>query len=338
MESSSHLVQLGLVVLFFVPEEVETCAEEEQSVPNISVHDSKQEGESRRSEQGRVGLSIPGNAIRVHELLISVRELVGGEVRRGGGPRLGHLIHVTGHVVVHVAVSAVDAHADVVKGLGNHPSLSAKHTRDIGLEHVEGVVDGLLAKDDPSPALGVLREHLAETETSVLVLEKDGARVDQFLSILGQHAVHGGGVIHVREGITVGEEGVADFFQLGLDGERFEEDDEHALLDERAGLGIGNRLFDGSKANVAVSAGGAEDHALETNLLLGGNHPGYGRETHVHVPGFVISPGQKRVGSGSGRLAPPELRHGHARGIGHEEPPGLLQHLLQFHFLVVLPR
>jgi len=91
----------------------------------------------------------------------------------------------------------------------------------------------------------VLGEHLAEAEPRVLILEQDGAGIDQLLGVLREHAVDRGGVVHIRQGVAVGEERVADLLELGLDRDGLEEDDEDALLDERAGLRIGDRLLDG---------------------------------------------------------------------------------------------
>mmetsp|Transcript_328 Transcript_328/g.528 ORF Transcript_328/g.528 Transcript_328/m.528 type:complete len:457 (-) Transcript_328:100-1470(-) len=156
VQSPRHLVELGLVILLLVPEKVKTRAEEEQTVSNVAVHDPEQEGESRRREQGGVGLPVPWNTIRVDKLLVPVGELVRRKVRGRRRPRLGHLIHVRRHVVIHVAVGAVHRGADVLEGFRDDPSLSAEHARDVRLEHVEGVVDRLLAEDDPRPAFRVL--------------------------------------------------------------------------------------------------------------------------------------------------------------------------------------
>ena len=345
VEAGSHLAELGLVVGLLVPEEVKTGAEEEETVADISVHDTEEEGEGSSGEEGGVGLPIPGNTVGVDELLVAVGELVGGEVGGRGRPGLGDLLDVGGHVGVHAGVGTSDGLADVGGRLGDDPSLATEHARDVGLEHVEGVVDGLLADDDPGPALGVAGEHLAQAEAGVLVLEKDGAGVDKLLGILGEHAIDGRGVVHVGEGVAMSIEGVADLLELGLDGDGLVEDDEDALPDELAGGGVGDGLLDGGETDVAVTAGGTEDHSLEASLLLSGNHASDGGEAHVHVTGGTggVLGSEKALGlvvSGTGRLgsAGGHLRNGQTGGIGHEKAAGLLEDLLQLDLLVVLGR
>ena len=140
-------------------------------------------------------------------------------------------------------------------------------------------------------------------------------------------------------------EGVADLLELGLDGDGLVEDDEDALLDELAGGGVGDGLLDGGETDVAVAAGGTEDHSLEAGLLLGGNDASDGGEAHVHVAGgtggilgteqalgLVIS-STRGLGSAGGHL-----RNGQTGGIGHEKAAGLLEDLLQLDLLVVLGR
>jgi len=344
MEAGCHLAELGLVVGLLVPEEVNAGAEEEETVADISVHNTEEEGEGGSGEEGGVGLPITGNTVGVDELLVAVRELVGGEVGGRGRPGLGDLLDVGGHVGVHAGVGPGDGLADLGGRLGDDPTLAAEHAGHVGLEHVEGVVDGLLTDDDPGPALGVAGEHLAQAEAGVLVLEEDGAGVDELLGILGEHAVDGRGIVHVGEGVAMSVEGVADLLELGLDGDGLVEDDEDALLDELSGGWVGDGLLDGGEADVAVAAGGAEDHTLEAGLLLGGDDAGDGGEAHVHVAGGTggILGAEEALGlvvSGTGLGSTGgHLRHSQTGGIGHEETTGLLQHLLQLDLLVVLGR
>jgi hypothetical protein len=82
----------------------------------------------------------------------------------------------------------LDGLANRFESLGNNPAFTTEHTRDVSLEHVEGMVNSL-AKDDPSPAFSVLGQQLAKTVASVLILQKDSARVNKFLRILSQHLV-----------------------------------------------------------------------------------------------------------------------------------------------------
>mmetsp|Transcript_11891 Transcript_11891/g.24589 ORF Transcript_11891/g.24589 Transcript_11891/m.24589 type:complete len:252 (-) Transcript_11891:373-1128(-) len=178
VHTSCHLAKLGLVVGLLVPKEVEAGAQEEETVTDITVHDTEEEGEGGGCEEGGVGLSITGNTVRVHELLVTVGELVGGEMGGRSRPGLGDLVNVRGHVGVHAGMRTSDGVTELGGRFGDHPTLATEHAGNVRLEHVERVVDGLLADDDPCPALGVTGEHLAKTETSVLILEKDGARVD----------------------------------------------------------------------------------------------------------------------------------------------------------------
>ena len=204
------------------------------------------------------------------------------------------------------------------------------------------MVDGLLPDDDPGPALGVAGEHLAEAEAGVLVFQEDGAGVDELLGVLGEQAVDGGGVVHVGEGVAMGVEGVTDLLELVLDGDGLVEDDEDALLDEFTRGGVCDGLLDGGKADVAVAAGGAEDHPLEPDLLLGGDDAGDGGEAHVHLAagaGGVALGLEQAVGLRvTGASHRGHLRHGEAGGVCHEEEPGFLQDLLQLDLLVVFGR
>jgi Reverse transcriptase (RNA-dependent DNA polymerase) len=51
-------LKLGIVVCLFVPKQIESSTKQEESVSNITVHNSKQERKRRSSEQGRVGFRI----------------------------------------------------------------------------------------------------------------------------------------------------------------------------------------------------------------------------------------------------------------------------------------
>mmetsp|Transcript_2378 Transcript_2378/g.3612 ORF Transcript_2378/g.3612 Transcript_2378/m.3612 type:complete len:375 (+) Transcript_2378:1082-2206(+) len=288
VQASGHFIQLGLFVLLFVPKKVETSTEEEHTVTDVSVHNTEQEGECCGSEESGVGLSIPGNTIGVNKLLVTVSELVCGKMSGRSGPGLRNLIHVVGHAVVHVNVGAVHAHADVLKVFRDNPSLATKHSTNVGLEHVEGVVNSLLTENNPRPTFGVLGEHLAETEASVLILEKDGARINKFLGVLSQHTVDSGGIVHIGERVTVSEESITDLLELGLNGEGLEEDNEDTLLNQGSSLRVGNGLLDRGKPHVAVTTCGTENHTLKAHLLLGGHHTSDTGETHVHITGLII--------------------------------------------------
>mmetsp|Transcript_25713 Transcript_25713/g.71848 ORF Transcript_25713/g.71848 Transcript_25713/m.71848 type:complete len:783 (-) Transcript_25713:14-2362(-) len=337
MQSFKHLAELGVVVRLFVVEEVASAQEEEGSVTDITVHDSEKERESGGGEKGWVGLPITWDTVGVHELLVSVRELVGHVVGWWRWPRLRDVVHKTWHGHVHVGVGSLDGVLDLVEVLGDDPSLSAEHSGNVSLELVEGVVDRLLADDDPSPALGVLGKHLAETVSRVLVLQQDGAGIDQLLGVLGEHGLDGRRIVHVGEAVSVGLEGVADLLELGLDAFGLVEDDEHALLNEGSGFRIGDGLLDRGESHVAVSAGGTEDHALEAVLLVCGHDSGDGGEAHVEIwAGSQPFRLEEVGGVVRAAVSRGELGNSKARGVGHEEATGLLEHLLELHLLVVL--
>mmetsp|Transcript_17573 Transcript_17573/g.30990 ORF Transcript_17573/g.30990 Transcript_17573/m.30990 type:complete len:734 (+) Transcript_17573:515-2716(+) len=339
MHSPHHLVELGLLVLLLVPKQPEACTEEEQSVSNVTVHDTKQERKGCSGEQRRIGFSVPRNTVRVDKLLITISELVRGKVRGKSRPRLGHLIHMTRHILIHVTMRTIHTRPHILKRFGNDPPLPTEHTRHIRLEHVEGVVDGLFPEDDPRPAFRVLGEHLAEAEARVLVLEEDGAGVDEFLGVLGEHAIDGRGIIHIRQRVAMRKKGITNLLELGLNTERLEKHDKHALLNETSRLRISNGLLNGRKPHITIPPRGTKDHALEPHLLLRANNTRDGAEAHIEVgPRLVIvRPGQQRTRLG-GRSARGKLGHGETRSIRHEEPTSLLEDLLQLHLLVVFPR
>mmetsp|Transcript_16910 Transcript_16910/g.31635 ORF Transcript_16910/g.31635 Transcript_16910/m.31635 type:complete len:316 (-) Transcript_16910:486-1433(-) len=308
---------------------------------NIAIHHTEEEWESGSSEQRRVRLTIPRNTICVDKLLVTVGKLVGGEVRWGGWPRFGNLVNETGHGHVHVGMSTVDTVTARFNGISNNPALASQHTRDVSLEHVERMIDCLLAKDNPRPPFAVLGEHLAQAKASVLILEQHSTGVNELLGVLREHAVNRRGIIHVRKRIPVSTKGVTDVLELLFNRHRLVEDDEHTLLHKVTILGVSDGLLDGSKADIAVATSGAEDHALEPNLLFRGDDSCDRGETHVHVPTRgttlrfeeVISPVIASLAASSG-----ELRNSKTRGISHKEPSSLLENLLQLHLLIVLRR
>mmetsp|Transcript_4608 Transcript_4608/g.6982 ORF Transcript_4608/g.6982 Transcript_4608/m.6982 type:complete len:235 (+) Transcript_4608:1105-1809(+) len=161
VHTCSHLSKLRLVVCLFVPKEVETSTEKESSVSNISIHDSEKKWESSSSEKSGVRLTIPGNTVSVDKLLVSISELIGGEVSRRSRPGLGNLVDKRRLSEVHVCVSTSNTHLCLIQVLSDNPSLSTEHTSNIRLEHVQGVVDCLLANSDPRPLLNVLGKNLA---------------------------------------------------------------------------------------------------------------------------------------------------------------------------------
>mmetsp|Transcript_16339 Transcript_16339/g.29734 ORF Transcript_16339/g.29734 Transcript_16339/m.29734 type:complete len:295 (+) Transcript_16339:1691-2575(+) len=234
----------------------------------------------------------------------------------------------------------VDTVANFVNVFGNDPSLSTEHTTDITLEHVEGVVDSLLLEDNPGPPLGVLGEHLAKPEASVLILEQDSTRVNEFLGVLSEHTVSGRCIVHVRETVTVGSKGVADLLELGLNTERLVKDDEYALFHKLSSLWVGNGLLNGSKAHVAVTTGGTEDHALKARLLLSRHDTGNARKAHVHIVtlhGFFLRAEEPLfLGVGILGTSSSELRHSQTGSVRHEETARLLENLLELNLFVVL--
>ena len=71
---------------------------------------------------------------------------------------------------VHVGMSTTNGHLNLINVLSNDPTLGTKHTSNIRLEHVQGVIDCLLSDGDPSPYFYVLCKDLAELVTCILIL------------------------------------------------------------------------------------------------------------------------------------------------------------------------
>mmetsp|Transcript_17038 Transcript_17038/g.30848 ORF Transcript_17038/g.30848 Transcript_17038/m.30848 type:complete len:322 (+) Transcript_17038:774-1739(+) len=310
---------------------------------DISVHDSKEKGESCCRKEGRVGLSITRNTVRIDKLLVSVGKLVGGKVCGRSWPRLGNVIDKTGHGHVHVGVRTVDSVANFIKALGNDPTFTTKHTGHISLEHVERMVDTLFAKNNPSPLFSMLGQHLAKTEASILILEKDGTRINKLLSILSQHGIHGRGIVHVGKRVTVGTKGIANLLELDFNGGRLEKDNENALFNKLPRFRVGNGLLDGSKANVAVTTSSTENHAFKASLFFRCNNARNRGETHVHIAGRRTTFRFQKtiatvVGDGTviGRSTSGEFRNSKTGSIGHEEATRLFKHFLKLHLFIVL--
>ena len=92
------------------------------------------------------------------------------------------------------------------------------------------MIDRLFSEDNPRPALRVLGKKLAKTEAGVLILEENGARIDEFLSVLSQHLVNGRGIIHIRERVAVCSEGIADPLEFAFDRLRLVKDNEDTFF------------------------------------------------------------------------------------------------------------
>mmetsp|Transcript_15497 Transcript_15497/g.35701 ORF Transcript_15497/g.35701 Transcript_15497/m.35701 type:complete len:207 (-) Transcript_15497:485-1105(-) len=186
----------------------------------------------------------------------------------------------------------------------------------------------------PSPTFAVLGEHLAETVASILVLQKNGARINEFLGVLCKHLVNGFSVIHVRKTVSVSLESITDLLQLDFDRIGFVKDDEDGLLRELSSFRVGNRLLDGSKSDEAVTTGSTENHTLKVDAFIGRNNTGDGREAHIQVrTSFLFS---QQVGFVRGSLTRGQLANSQTRSVGDEESTSLFQDFLQFHLFVVL--
>mmetsp|Transcript_23169 Transcript_23169/g.54823 ORF Transcript_23169/g.54823 Transcript_23169/m.54823 type:complete len:609 (+) Transcript_23169:149-1975(+) len=227
VHSLAHFTELGIVVRLFVPQEVASGKEEEQTVTNITVHNTKKKGKRGSCEEGGVCFSITRDTVSVDKLLVTVGELVCAKVSGRCWPRLGNVIDQTRHGQVHIAMGPFDGLTDGIERFRHNPSFSAEHTRDISLEHVEGVVYSLFAKDNPSPAFSVLGQQLAKAITSVLILQQNGSAIHEFLGVFRQHLVHRRGIVHVGERVAVGGEGVTNLLKLGFNGLGLVENDEN---------------------------------------------------------------------------------------------------------------
>ncbi len=334
VETFRQLVALDAFGLLLVRDQHKTGEEQKHTVSNITIHNSEEEWESGSGKQGRVGFSITRNTVRVDKLLVSICELVGHKVGRRSRPRLRDVVDKTWHGHVHVGVSFLDGKLNLFEVLANDPSFSAEHARDISLEHVKGVVNSLLLQDVPSPTFAVLRKHLAESVTGILILQKDSSRVDELLGVVSQHVIDRFGIVHIRETVPVSLESVTNLLELDFNGFGLVEDDENRLLGELSSLGIGDRLLDGCESDEAVTTGSTENHAFKVGALFGRDNTSDGRETHVQVGAdFFLQQQVSLVGGSSGSG---QLTDGQARTISDEESASLLQNLLQFNLFVVL--
>mmetsp|Transcript_30324 Transcript_30324/g.44288 ORF Transcript_30324/g.44288 Transcript_30324/m.44288 type:complete len:246 (-) Transcript_30324:619-1356(-) len=243
---------------------------------NISVHDTKEEGKGGGCEESRVGLTIPGDTIRVDKLLVTIGELVGGKVRRRSRPRFGHLINVTGHIHVHIRVSAVDGITHIVSVFCNDPTFTTEHTRYIRFEHVEGVVDGLLTEDGPCPLVNRSGKQLTKTETSILILQKNSAGIHKLLGILREHTIHRRSIVHIRKRIAMSRKCITNSLQLCLDTQRFVKDNKDTLLNLLSTVRIRDRLLNLCKSHKAVTSRRSENHSLKPNLFIGCHYSGDG--------------------------------------------------------------
>ena len=72
-------------------------------MPDVAVHDAKEERERRRREERRVDLLVARHAVRVDELLEGRRERVGVERGRRRRPLAAHAREQRGAALIDVA-------------------------------------------------------------------------------------------------------------------------------------------------------------------------------------------------------------------------------------------
>mmetsp|Transcript_27436 Transcript_27436/g.38604 ORF Transcript_27436/g.38604 Transcript_27436/m.38604 type:complete len:279 (-) Transcript_27436:356-1192(-) len=245
------------------------------------------------------------------------------------------------HGQIHIGMSLIHRLPHFVDGFSNNPTFTTEHTADISLELIQRMVDGLLTKNSPCPTFSMLGKHLTQTETGILILKKNGTGIDKLLSVFGKHAIHSGGIIHIRKRVTVSREGITDLLELVLNRDRLVEDDEDTLLRHLASFRVSDRLLDRSKSDVAVTTSGTENHTFKTGLLFGGNDTSNGRETHIHVTSihfftFIQKSSSTIIASASSTGASGgKFRHSQTRSIRHEETTRLFQNFLKFNLFVV---
>jgi hypothetical protein len=73
---------LTYMLLFLIEQQEPTGTEEEETVTNITIYHTKEDGECRSSEKGRVGLPMTWDTTCLDILLVSVVEFVGNKVSR----------------------------------------------------------------------------------------------------------------------------------------------------------------------------------------------------------------------------------------------------------------
>ena len=131
--------------------------------------------------------------------------------------------------------------------------------------------------------------------------------------------------------------GVADLLELGFDTFTLVKDDKDRLLEQHAGFGVSDGLLDRSESNIHITTSGTEDHALKADLFLSRDNTGYRRKTHVEIrPGSHA--GLEQVGFVGGYITSTtsgQFRDCETGSIRHEKTTGLLEHFLEFNFLVV---
>jgi len=262
----------GFVLALFhgvgVHAEVATDEEQTETMSNITIHDTEEEGEGHDSEERRVGLAIAGNTVGVHKFLEGCGELVGFDVGRGHGLG-GRVDHKKsgGSLAGRLCLEQI---LDALHLRGGDPRRGAEGGG--AFEKVEGGVDVLLLGDEQSPLFNLrarlLRAILFDKELHLLTsagLEGGKDLVLVLNGVVKLDGALGGQGLCGWVGVQTGLEGLTQTLDLGGHGSRsaaLEEDGETGLR-----RGVLNLTVARAEDDVGITTGGTEDRLGKTLLV-----------------------------------------------------------------------
>mmetsp|Transcript_28541 Transcript_28541/g.67481 ORF Transcript_28541/g.67481 Transcript_28541/m.67481 type:complete len:523 (-) Transcript_28541:663-2231(-) len=227
VDHADHLVELLLGELLLVQDEPQSRQRHDQPVSGIAEHDTEEEGEGDARKHSGVILLVVSNTVRFDERLEAVGKLVGPEV--GWGLLLGlESVEHSGNQRAAGLLGTLQRLLDTfLLALGAPPRGDKALVGEIVVEHVEGVVDGLVATHHVEPRREghkETRKHLIPMITSTI---EDGREISLARSHFDLKSVL---LLRVLgEGMAVSRERVADLGNLLLRTLTREENDEDRL-------------------------------------------------------------------------------------------------------------
>ena len=166
---------------------------------------------------------------------------------------------------------SAECELDVIGGSLGAPSLSNKALpTNIVVEHVHGMVDGLLLEHFRLPRLQVGRNARQDLLPVLMAACQHDFQILQSAVDLSRQVC--ALVLGLRARVYGSTEGLADLADLSLQAVSLEEDDEHILLKLLASLGILDGIGNVGLSNEEITAGSTPQHAFKGGHFGAGDH------------------------------------------------------------------
>jgi len=250
----------------------------EETVTEITEHDSEEEGEGNNGGQTGVDFGVLGGTVSIDDGLEPKGELVGLVI---GWRRLGRLDGVDngGNREASTVVDILQGRLDKSKRVCRAPGFGDQRLALLVVgEAVEGLVDGLLLGDDDHPGSQAATDHGQLGVQGALGVGEDVGQVLK-ASVDLVHLVTAELTVLI-DVVDVGAEGFRNLADLVDDLLSVGEDDEDALVHLFVGLGVDDGLLDFALVHVQVTTQSTPEDALECGHALARDDTG--NEANVH--------------------------------------------------------